>query len=206
MNKTKSARKSFFVIVRWLAAPMFSCLTAAILVYGTFDVYRQHTMQKEREAERTREREAVAEIEKLGGLISHEGRPPDHRVTTISLVGIIEIVDGKTVITESAITDEDLQHLRVLTKLKKVRLSADGFTNAGLEHLQGLTELQSLSINNSQITNDGLEPLKELTSLETLNLTGTSVTEGGVEELQRSLPDCTITFARKKTPPDSDGS
>ncbi len=206
MNDTKSVRTSFFAIVRWLAAPISSCLAAAILVYGTYDIYRQQTVQKQLEAERTRKKHAVAEIEKLKGFVTQEGRPPDDRVTRVSFVPIGEVVDGKTVITESAITDADLKHLRLLTELEKIRLSADGLTNAGLEHLQGLTQLRSLSISNPKVTDEGLVYLKGLTSLETLNLTGTGVTEKGVQELQKALPDCTITFTGKNNPPGSDGS
>ena len=176
------------------------CLTAASAVLAvsgavllTYDVYREHVRDKKLEAERARESHAVAEIEKLEGIVIQDGRPPDQRVTRVFLVPIGRVVDGKTVITKSVVTDEDLRHLRVLTDLEEVRLSADGFSNAGLEHLRGLTNLKSLSIDNPNVTDEELESLKGLTSLQTLDLSRTKVTDKGVEPLQRSLADCTIT-------------
>jgi len=189
MNETKSFRKSFFTVAPWVI----------IAVVGSM-LYQDHQRRaawEEVEKQRAIEKQAVTELGKLGGYFNFDPLPR-FRVTAVTFIATGGIVDGEAVINKPTIADDDLKHLTVLTKLEELQLTADGFTNAGLEHLQGLTELTSLSIDNPEVTDEGLEFLKGLANLQTLNLTGTSVTAEGVEELQKSLPDCTITFTSKE--------
>jgi hypothetical protein len=66
-------------------------------------------------------------------------------------------------------------------------------TDARLEHLKRLTRLKKLILIRSNITDVGLEHLSGLTSLRELDLNGTKVTDAGVKKLQQALPNCRIT-------------
>ncbi len=74
---------------------------------------------------------------------------------------------------KSNVSDNDLQYLSDLDKLRRLQLACTPITDAGLEHLRGLT------------------------SLESLNLTNTKVTAEGVKKLQQALPNCNIYIHRE---------
>ncbi len=88
--------------------------------------------------------------------------------------------------------DEDLVHLKKLTRLEWLTLWQAPITDAGLEHLKELRHLKSLTLYGARITDAGLVHLEGLTGLENLDLTGTQVTDEGVQRLQRALPDTEI--------------
>ncbi len=90
------------------------------------------------------------------------------------------------------ITDAGLEHLKGLSNLKMLLLNGTQVTGPGLEHLKGLTRLEQLELDNTQISDAGLAHLKGLTSLRFLSLRGTQVSEEGVKKLQQSLPNCMI--------------
>ena len=64
------------------------------------------------------------------------------------------------------ITDEDLEHLKGMPKLRTLYLIGTQITDAGLEHLKGFTQLQELVLANTQIS------------------------DSDVADLQKALPNC----------------
>ena len=122
----------------------------------------------------TKQREAVAAIEALGGHVfyEHESNSP------AELLGpewLRELVGEEYFVT-----------------IIVVGLNSTKVTDAGLEHLKGLTSLQRLYLDRTNVTDAGLEHLKGLTSLQMLYLSGSHVTDEGVKKLQKALPNCQI--------------
>ena len=101
------------------------------------------------------EKKAIAAIQKLGGIVEFAEKKPGKPVICVFLF-------------DTNVTDAGLVHLKGLTELQKLWLSATKVTDAGLVHLTGLTNLQ------------------------TLYLSSTDVTDAGVKKLQAALPKCKI--------------
>lgn len=87
--------------------------------------------------------------------------------------------------------DQDLVHLKGLTKLKNLYLGSEaslphaGVTSAGLEPLKGLKQLKRLYLDHLTTIDDaGLQHLKGLSALEQLGLRYTKVTNVGLEHLK----------------------
>ncbi|MGO8753589.1 MAG: hypothetical protein ACLQNE_47250 [Thermoguttaceae bacterium] len=112
-----------------------------------------------------REKEAVGEIKKLGGVVFYDYQ-----------------VDAKGNEIQGA-QPSSPKWLRTLlgddcfTNVVEVALDHTQVTDAGLAHLKGLTQLQQLSLDNTQVTDAGLEHLKGLTQLQTLFFDSTKVTD-----------------------------
>ena len=71
----------------------------------------------------------------------------------------------------SAVTDEELAHLRGWKKLRSVNLSGcKNVTDAGLPYLALLPELTELNLDDTQVTGDGLVHLRGLSGLVALDL------------------------------------
>lgn len=81
------------------------------------------------------------------------------------------------------VTDEDLVHLKDLTKLTYLNLSDNPISGAGLDYLTGLTERLFLLLNETQVSDAGLEHLSGLNKLWALGLGGTQVTDSGLAHL-----------------------
>jgi hypothetical protein len=168
-----------------------------------------------------REREAAAEIEKLGGKVTWVFSPPSGSAWLQSLRSLVENddVSGHVIhvylngtqatdtdlehlkrlprllllsLDQTKVTDAGLEHLEGLSELWILRLHSTQITDAGLEHLKGLNQLGSLELGCTRITDAGLQHLEGLTKLTRLDLTNTRVTNEGVEKLQQVLPTCEI--------------
>jgi len=91
----------------------------------------------------------------------------------------LQIKEGRVTevdLTNSMITDKDLELLSALADLKVLALAGCGnVTDSGLVHLQRLEKLQTLNLGPSKIGDAGLEHLTGLKNLEILNLSGTQV-------------------------------
>jgi len=86
------------------------------------------------------------------------------------------------------VTDKGLVHLRDMKQLEEVRLANDDVSDAGLEHVAGLGNLRVLDLfmlygDGSKITDSGMRHLSKLTNLEELNLTHTYVSDVSIEIL-----------------------
>jgi Leucine-rich repeat (LRR) protein len=113
---------------------------------------------------------AIAQIERLGGKVQVEENSPDSPVYSIDF-------------SNAKISDEALQNLDSLPRLKVLILSGTKVTDAGLAHLEGLGLLTGLMLDGTRVTNAGLEHVRGLRSLEELLLDGTKVTDTGLQRL-----------------------
>jgi hypothetical protein len=93
---------------------------------------------------------------------------------------------------DTAFGDEDVTHLKKLSKLEVLCLHGTQVTDLGLAHLKRMSKLRLLHLDHAQITDNGLKHLDGFAKLETLWLTHTQVTDEGIQELQEALPNCEI--------------
>jgi RNA polymerase sigma factor (sigma-70 family) len=118
-----------------------------------------------------RQERAVAAVRRLGGTVEVDEKSPGKPVIGISLLN-------------TRVSDQDLELLRGLTRLRSLNLDNTPVTNAGLEHLQGLTGLHTLDLFNTRVSDAGLAHLRRLKGLRCLYLTFTGVTDAGLEHLR----------------------
>jgi hypothetical protein len=76
--------------------------------------------------------------------------------------------------------NRDYSVLRFRPDTAVLQMANPDVTDQTLDNLRGLKKLRSLDLSNTQITDDGLQVLKELPHLEVLFLNGTKVTDAGV--------------------------
>jgi hypothetical protein len=146
----------------WLLAPV---LLALLLMARQGFIYSQ-------------QQTAIREIERLGGrVLTTHGEP----AWLLWLTGnrSFRMFEKATVVnlSETAITDADLDHLAKLNGLERLNLGETEITDTGLEHLEMLTGLKALDLSGTQITGKGLEHLSNLTNLEYLYLAGTQIAD-----------------------------
>jgi Leucine-rich repeat (LRR) protein len=146
---------------------------------------------------------AVTAIQKLGGKVERDDKDPEKPVVVVNL-GITEVKDAelehlkglsklrRLTLNDTPITDAGLDHIKDLTSLQKLYLVDTKISDAGLERLKGLKGLQILSLAGTQVSDAGLEHLKELKELKEVFLYGTKVTDDGVKPLKEALPDLKI--------------
>ena len=103
---------------------------------------------------------------------------------------------------ERPFNDEELagiiDHINVFTGAKTLDLTRSPITDDGLRCLSRVRDLERLYLGDTAITDAGLANLEPLVSLKRVWLIGTKVTEQGVAKLQRSLPNCTISYRAPK--------
>jgi len=112
-------------------------------------------------------REALVAIAKMGGTATRQ----NGRVT-------------KVLLSNSEVTDVELEGLKKLTQLEELELDNTQVSNIGLAHLRRLTQLKILTLRGTQVGDAGMASLKEMTQLEVLNLADTSITDAGLVHLQ----------------------
>lgn len=138
-----------------------------------------------------RQREAVEEIERLGGHVLYDWaseavrtgvEPPPPKSSHLRAVlgddyfDEVVLVDlNVTPFTEDDLAPSNLEHLlRRHTRITGFRL----------EHLEALPNLMFLNLTNVQFTDAELESIKSLTKLERLELAHTQVTDGALDNLR----------------------
>jgi len=92
-----------------------------------------------------------------------------------------------------AVPDEWLVHLRDLPDLRSLNLSHTKITDEGLQHLSSHKYLQSLNLSSTNVSDVGVVELAKLTYLEVLDLSDTRVSAEAVEELRQTLKHTQIT-------------
>ena len=96
------------------------------------------------------------------------------------------------------ITDEGLEHLKLLTGLEHLELLySEGFagprlTNEVADILVPLSNLTTLNLSGAKLTDAGLERLRGLKKLKTLRLVRTQISKEGILEFRSALPDCEV--------------
>jgi len=95
-------------------------------------------------------------------------------------------------LSESAVEDSQLAHIKQLSELKELDLSSTKVSNSALAHLQGLEKLEKLWLDGTALDDSCIDDLSKLSSLKKLSLKETKVTKDGVKKIQDSLTDCKI--------------
>ena len=113
----------------------------------------------------------LAAIQKVGGKFERDDAAPDKPVVLVSF-GVTQA------------GDDDVSHVKGLSKLKKLTLNGTKITDAGLDHVKGLGSLEKLYLVDTKITDAGVEKLKDLKELKILSLVGTGVTDAGLDHLK----------------------
>src|SRR5262249_25505521 len=96
-------------------------------------------------------------------------------------------------------TDTALSHVGKITGLESVYLLGTAewrVTDATMVHLKNLTKLKNLTLTGAAVTGDGLAHLETFTSLETLDLGNTPVTDVGLKHLQKLTKLRTLNLAK----------
>jgi hypothetical protein len=137
-----------------------------------------------------RERQALADVERLGGDVYRDEKAPGNPVTNIAFY--------------RPVSDADLGLARAFPQLRSLSLVNGEVTDAGLEHLAGLRQLEHLTLHRSPITDAGLSRLEALPRLRTIDLGDTNVTPAGVARLKESLP-CALVRVRHEGQGDETG-
>ena len=140
----------------------------------------------------TRQRDAVAAIEKSGGWVYyyHQFDPPDYSCFSFprppppgplwlrNLLGD----DFFTSVVEAYVeSDTDLKYLKQLDQLKRLGCAPE-VTEAGLAHLKELRQLRHLDLSERRVTGATFEHIVALAELEELHL---GLTDTGDAELER---------------------
>jgi internalin A len=86
-----------------------------------------------------------------------------------------------------AITDDDLQLLKIHHSLRRLYLQATPITGTGFIHLKSLPELEGLYLQRTKLRDENLVHLKHLPSLKILSLMATTITDEGMKHLRACL-------------------
>jgi hypothetical protein len=139
------------------------------------------------------QREAVAAIEKAGGLVRHDSGSTAKAGSTmrelwapmwaVDAVGVDYIANVCEVTLTVSCADRELEHVGRLVPIDSLRLYYPNVSDAGLVHLQGLTKLSKLVLSQTQISDAGLAQLRPLSNLSELNLYHTPITDAGLAHL-----------------------
>lgn len=131
------------------------------------------------------EKEAIAAIKKLNGIVSEDRNN--------GLLVCLGTVGEKNL-------EVCMKHLKALTSLRTLWVNLNRglgveevfmlkVTDGNLEHLKGLSNLQTLCLNDTTVTDAGLEHLKGMKNLKNLELSDTKVTSSGMRKIEEALPD-----------------
>ncbi len=130
-----------------------------------------------------------------GGIVHLAGRTLEVKKLTDLPGGDFEV--EKIDLTETEITDADLENLAVMPELAALTLHGTDITNEGLNHLTALKNLKDLDLSNTNINDAGLKILSQIQTLEKLHLHTTAVTNKGLEEFAAAVPGCQLFPAKK---------
>lgn len=96
--------------------------------------------------------------------------------------------------------DDQLRHLKGLSKLTNIGLDGTRVTDEGMEFIGSMKHVRWLAIRDTAVSDAGLASLKELPLLSYLHLEGTKVTDNQIADLKTILPNCVVTGpSRNKT-------
>ena len=88
------------------------------------------------------------------------------------------------------VTDETLQYIKGMSRLRELDLNNSQITDAGLAVITELPELRDLRLARTKITDEGFHKhLMEKKSLMSLELTGTAVASKTVREWKAAVPE-----------------
>jgi Leucine-rich repeat (LRR) protein len=139
--------------------------------------------------------EAIAAIKQMKGFVVLDAKRPGKPVTEVHLyagktagIGLAPLAKLPEIewigLHLSDITEADLDHLKGLTKLKRLGLADLKFGDDALKRIENFTTLEKLGLSENPITDAGLDHLQKLTKLTQLNLSQTKVTDAGLAKLK----------------------
>ena len=144
---------------------------------------------------------AIAHLEKLSGPVSWYDQDSDFQyLHRIELQGklidetlwkeVSVLTEARTVsLSETNVTDDDLNYLRRFWNIRDLYLSNTSVTSEGIKSLTQLTTLETLIISNTSIDDRAIESLTQLKNLSTLNVWGTNISTSGIDQLRLALPN-----------------
>jgi len=158
-----------------------------------------------------RQRLAIREIERLGGVVETQDGGPEllrgwigdsrmsifDRVICVRFQGGGQVPDAglaelkwlanpegiEVLLFGDDVSDDSLRHFESMVGLKSLGLGGAQVSDAGLVHLKSLKNLQSLNLSGTQVTDAGLQDLKGFRMLRSLHLGYTELTDDGLEQL-----------------------
>jgi hypothetical protein len=175
-------------------------------------------------ANRAREqREAVAAIERAGGVVLYYGRAnvkyleldydqdflfhlfhtatcttiTSEELTEDICVEVARLPHLRMITLNGPITDAGLAELTALRKFEFLELDGTQITNAGVSHLQRMKSLYLLDLGQTPVTDANLRELARLTKLRKLCISRRGVTAKGLDYFERSLRKCEVKFSRR---------
>ncbi len=92
------------------------------------------------------------------------------------------VVDGQRHITLTGWDRKDYGFLRSKQDVAILQMANPDVTDQTLELIKGLNKLKDLDLTNTQVTDAGLKVLKDLPALDTLRLKNTRITDKGFLE------------------------
>jgi len=99
--------------------------------------------------------------------------------TMVTGAGLVDLGNLEQLnLTDTLVNDDLVSHLVGLTKI----------TDAGLDHLKALTNLEGLDLTATRVTDAGMVQLAKFANLRRLFLRGTHVTAVGIAEIRQALP------------------
>ncbi|MCE9552184.1 MAG: hypothetical protein K8T91_02265 [Planctomycetes bacterium] len=139
-----------------------------------------------------RQREVISEIKTVGGIFHYDyekngiyRRSPSYQWLTDHFGSDYFANVSVVWLSETPITDTQLEQLTVLTALKSLGLADTKITDTGLQHIKSFVMIEVLNFSNTQITDAGIENLQRLSQLKSLTLDDTKVTDNGLKFLNR---------------------
>ena len=135
-----------------------------------------------------RQRRAVAALKEIGGIILYyDSRLPSARkFLELSRWLPRDYFDdvGAVILSDRNVTDADMVHLKVFTRLQRLELNDTQVTDGGLAHIEELNQIRSLFLADTQVTDAGLAQIQEMNRLRWLTLDRTQVSDAGLPQLK----------------------
>jgi hypothetical protein len=143
----------------------------------------------------TEQEEAIAAIKQMKGSVDIDPRKPGKPVIRVHLfegktagIGLAPLAKLPEIewigLHASDITEADLEHLKGLTKLRRLGLTDTRLSDESLKRLAGMTQLEILYLQENPITDAGLDHLQRMTKLKELGLGLTKITDAGLKRLK----------------------
>lgn len=118
---------------------------------------------------------------------------PNAQVTNEGMVHLRNLTEMRSlVLTAARIDDAGIQNLAGMSKLQILNLSNTGITDAALATIGKLISLNKLFLNRTKITDGCVPHIIKLTGLQRLDITGAGITETGKQQVRNAIPGITI--------------
>lgn len=94
---------------------------------------------------------------------------------------------------DSLITNNALEHIFLLKKIKKLNLSGTQI-KGDIKKITFLKELEELDLGFTSIFNDAVKHLSTMSNLKYLNISNTLIDKDNIDDLKEQLPCCYIVY------------